>query len=173
MARAVQGAWSLVFEAIASCTRRSSRGGGAQIAEKKGWDLFGLNSDRIKKMLMEMEGVEQCTKLRYNKERAAREAKEQHKLEEEEEREDRERDKKRKEKMPKAKKGRSSEYQQPPMLEQLKPGQWRCMEDDMEVVPGSSEEQVKCIGLLGFINTLSVFAFPFPPVSFLAVQPDQ
>lgn len=91
-------------------------------------------------MLMEMEGVEKCTKLRYNKERAAREAKEQHKLEEEEEKEERE--KKRKEKVPKAKKGRSSEYQQPLMLEELKPGQWRCMEDDMEVVPGASEEQV-------------------------------
>lgn len=105
--------------------------------------MFGLNSDKIKKALMGMNGVGQCTKLRYNREKAAREAKERQKQQEEEEREEREereRDKKRKGKMPMKKK--HSEYQQPPTLEPLKPGEWRCMEQDMEILPGGSEEQV-------------------------------
>ena len=113
------------------------------MSERKGWDMFGLNSDKIKKALMGMNGVEKCTKLRYNREKAAREAKEKQKQQEEEEREEREereRDKKRKGKMPTKKK--HSEYQQPPTLEPLKPGEWRCMEQDMEILPGGSEEQV-------------------------------
>ncbi len=143
----MQGAWSLVFEAIASCTRRSSRGGGPQVSERKGWDLFGLNSEKIKKLLMDMEGVDKCTKLRYNKDKAAREAKERRKQEEEEEREEREReererDKKRKEKAHKGKK-KSSEYQQPLKLEALRPGEWRLMEEDLEVVPSGADEQVR------------------------------
>ena len=133
-----------MFEAIASCTRRSSRSSGPHVSDRKGWDLFGLNSDKIKKILMDLEGVEKCTKLRYNKERAAREAKEKQKQEEEEERElreEREREKRRKEKFAKSKK-KNGEYQQPPMLEELHKGEWRCLEDDMEIVAGGSEEQV-------------------------------
>ena len=142
--RCVQGVWSLVFEAIASCSRRSSRGGGPAVSDKKGWELFGLNSDKIKKFLMEMDGVEKCKRLRYNKDKAAKETKQKKKQEEEEEREERderERDKKRKDKTPKTKK-KISDYQQPPMLEELKLGEWRCMEDDMEVMPCGSEDVV-------------------------------
>ena len=92
---------------------------------------------------MGMAGIEKCTKLRYNKEKATREAKEKQKQQEEEEREEREereREKKRRDKMPKKKK--HSEYQQPPTLEPLKPGEWRCMEEEMQIVPCGSEEQV-------------------------------
>ena len=89
---------------------------------------------------MDIEGVHNCTKLRYNKEKAAREAKERQK-QDEEEREERERDKKRSVKVYKNKK-KSSEYQQPPKLEELRTGEWRLLEEDMEVIPGGSEEQV-------------------------------
>ena len=106
--------------------------------------MFGLTSDKIKKIMMDMEGVQSCSKLRYNKEKAAREAKEKQRQEEEEQREmraEREREKQQRMKKVKSRK-KSGEYTEPPPLEELKLGEWRCLEDDIEVVACGSEDQV-------------------------------
>ena len=142
-----QGAWSLVFDHIASMTRRSSRASSANMFQSdRGIEQFGFSTEKIKKAIAELPGAEAC--MRHRQGGTNKPTKEKEKEREKEKRREVEekpevasKDKKKKGAQKRGKKNEG--YVQPPPMEMLRMGEFRCMEEDIEVIPASHHGMVR------------------------------
>eukprot|EP00960_Hanusia_phi_P035592 751810-Hanusia_phi.AAC.1 len=137
------GAWGLVFDHIASMTRRSSRSSSANMFQSnRGIEQFGFSTEKIKKAIAELPGAEMCSKNRHGgHSKSSREKeREKEKRDVEERIESAGKEKKKKGAQKRGKKNEG--YVQPPPMEMLRMGEFRCMEEDIEVIPASHHGMV-------------------------------